>query len=286
MVRVAAHFRGEPVGSWHQHDIDALGVRVEHDAGLATLELPHHVRNFLFELDFPFAVVRSLAQYERFDHPAERLGGELLPGDGDGFGRSVFHRGKIGATVGTGTDDVGSLQEQLIAAGLASEKQARKVADEQRRDQRRNSGPSEAQRRAAEQAAAAQAARAARDAELNRQRQEKAERKARAAQVKQLIEQHRLPKAAESDERFNFLDGKKIRFIRVDAAQREGLNNETLAIVRCEGRYDLVPVAIAATIRERDERAVIAHKAKPGDAAATAEDDPYKDFVVPDDLTW
>jgi uncharacterized protein YaiL (DUF2058 family) len=180
---------------------------------------------------------------------------------------------------------VGSLQEQLIAAGLATEKQARKVADEQRRDQRRSPGPSEAQKRAAEQAAAAQAARAARDAELNRQRQEKAERKARAAQVKQLIEQHRLPKAAESDERFNFLDGRKIRFIRVDAAQREGLNNETLAIVRCEGRYDLVPVAVADTIRERDARAVIPHKAQPAESCSSP-DDPYKDYVVPDDLTW
>ncbi len=180
---------------------------------------------------------------------------------------------------------MGSLQEQLIAAGLASEKQARKVADEQRRDHRRNPGPGEAHKRAAEQAAAAQAARAARDAELNRQRQEKAERKARAAQVKQLIEQHRLPKAAESDERFNFLDGKKIRFIRVDAAQREGLNNETLAIVRCEGRYDLVPVAAAATIRERDVRAVIPHKAQPAETPSSP-DDPYKDYVVPDDLTW
>jgi uncharacterized protein YaiL (DUF2058 family) len=242
----------------------------------------------LFELDFPLAVVRPLAQHVGFDHPAERVRGELLMGDGDGFGRSVFHRGKIGATVGTGIDDVGSLQEQLIAAGLASEKQARKVADEHRRDHRRNPGPSEAQKRAAEQAQAAQAARAARDAELNRQRQEKAERKARAAQVKQLIEQHRLPKAAESDERFNFLDGKKIRFIRVDAAQREGLNSETLAIVRCEGRYDLVPVAIAATIREREARAVIAHKATGAQepAATPSEDDPYKDYVVPDDLTW
>jgi uncharacterized protein YaiL (DUF2058 family) len=243
------------------------------------------VRNFLFELDFPLAIVRSFAQDEGFDYPAQGLGGELLVRDGDGFGRSVFHRGKIGATVGTGIDDVGSLQEQLIAAGLATEKQARKVADDQRRDQRRNPGPTEAQKRAAEQAQAAQAARAARDAELNRQRQEKAERKARAAQVKQLIEQHRLPKAAESDERFNFLDGKKIRFIRVDAAQRDGLNNETLAIVRCEGRYDLVPVAVAATIRERDERAVIPHKAQVTESASSP-DDPYKDYVVPDDLTW
>jgi uncharacterized protein len=170
--------------------------------------------------------------------------------------------------------------------GLATEKQARKAADDHRRDIKRNTGPTEAEKRAAEQARA-QAAKAARDAELNRQRQEKVERKARAAQVKQLIEQHRLPKAAESDERFNFMDGRKVRFIRVDAAQRDLLKRDELAIVRCEGRYDLVPLAAAALIRERDARVVIAHKAAPADAPqGTSPDDPYKDFVVPDDLTW
>jgi hypothetical protein len=179
-----------------------------------------------------------------------------------------------------------SLQEQLIKMGLATEKQARKTADDQRREHKRHTGPTEAQKRAAEQAKA-QAAKASRDAEFNRQRQEKAERKARAAQVKQLIEQHRLPKAAESDERFNFMDGRKIRFIRVDVAQREALKRDELAIVRCEGRYDLVPLAAAALIRERDERAVIAHKAALPPAPEGANpDDPYKDFVVPDDLTW
>jgi uncharacterized protein YaiL (DUF2058 family) len=173
--------------------------------------------------------------------------------------------------------------------GLATEKQARKTVDDQRRQFKRHAGPTEAQKRATEQARAAQAAKAARDAEYNRQRQEKADRKARAAQVKQLIEQHRLPKAAESDERFNFVDGRKIRFIRVDAAQRDGLNRDELALVRCEGRYDLVPLAAAALIRERDPRVVIAHKAaQPADPASTQPDadDPYKDFVVPDDLTW
>lgn len=180
-----------------------------------------------------------------------------------------------------------SLQEQLIKMGLATEKQARKTADENRREHKRHSGPTEAQKRAAEQAKAAQAAKAARDAEFNRQRQEKVERKARAAQVKQLIEQHRLPKAAESDERFNFMDGRKVRFIRVDAAQREALKRDQLAIVRCEGRYDLVPLAAADLIRERDARVVIAHTAvQPAAPESANPDDPYKDFVVPDDLTW
>jgi hypothetical protein len=46
-----------------------------------------------------------------------------------------------------------------------------------------------------------------------------------------------------------------------------------------------VPLDAVERIRERDPGAIVASPAGPA-AAAPAEDDPYKDFVVPDDLTW
>jgi hypothetical protein len=53
--------------------------------------------------------------------------------------------------------------------------------------------------------------------------------------------------------------------------------------VRCEGKHDVVPRDIGERIRGYDARAVIALQ----DAAnAPSEDDPYKDYVVPDDLKW
>lgn len=176
-----------------------------------------------------------------------------------------------------------TLREQLLKAGLVTEKQVRAVEQQQpRKPARQKPAPPDSQAsRAAQQA---QAAKAARDQELNRQRQRNAEAKARAAEIRQLIEQHRLPKV-DSDDRFHFISGKKLRFIAVDENLRAGLNSGALAIVRFEGRSDVVPAAIADRIRERDPRVVV-QIGSDSSATVVDENDPYKDFVVPDDLKW
>jgi uncharacterized protein YaiL (DUF2058 family) len=180
-----------------------------------------------------------------------------------------------------------TLREQLLKAGLVTEKQVKASEQQQHRQQRppqqsrhKPPPPVPEQKRAAEQA---QAAKAARDQQLNRQRQLNAEAKARAAEIRQLIEQHKLPKV-ESDDRFNFVHGSKLRFVAVDAARRAGIDNGTLFIVRYEGQSNVVPADCAERIRERDPRVVIT----PGTATPPPvdENDPYKDFVVPDDLKW
>jgi len=174
-----------------------------------------------------------------------------------------------------------SLREQLLAAGLGTKKQA-KQAEHQERQQRHKdkAGAAHAEReRAAKQA---QAAKAARDQELNRQRQLQAEAKERSAQIKQLIEQNRLPKL-ETDEYFNFIHRAKVRRIAVDEALRARIVNGEIVIVRCEGKYEIVPAAIADKIRERDARPLVV---LPAESNGMDADDPYKDFVVPDDLKW
>jgi uncharacterized protein len=175
-----------------------------------------------------------------------------------------------------------SLREQLLAAGLGTKKQA-KQAEQQERQQARNK---QAAQEREQRAAAAAATKAARDRELSRQQQERAEQKAKWAQIRQLIEEHRLSRP-ESDEYFNFIDRQKVRRIPADAALRERLMRGEVMIVRCEGRYDLVPPDIAEKIREREARAVVSLDQKSGAAQPqAASEDPYKDYVVPDDLMW
>jgi hypothetical protein len=171
-----------------------------------------------------------------------------------------------------------SLREQLLAAGLGTKKQA-KQAEHQQRQQAKNKELEEQRKLEVQRA---QAAKKARDEELNKQRELQAERKARAAQIKQLIEQHRLPKL-EADEYYNFIDRGKVRRMSVDGERRAQIMSGVIVIVRFEGKYDVVPAEIAERIKERDERAVIAFKAE---ESKPDENDPYKDFVVPDDLTW
>jgi uncharacterized protein YaiL (DUF2058 family) len=139
----------------------------------------------------------------------------------------------------------------------------------------------------AQQKAAAE--KAARDAELNRKQQEKLAQKARRAEARQLVEQHRVAKLADSEELYNFLDGSRIRRLPVDRPMREKLVAGSLVIVRCAGRYEIVPVEIAARIVERDPHAALQAPpagATPESSEASGEDDPYKDYKVPDDLMW
>jgi uncharacterized protein len=171
-----------------------------------------------------------------------------------------------------------SLREQLLAAGFGKKKaaeQAERKAKEQQRI---------AQAQAAQAAQAAnQAAKAARAQAQQQRRQEEADRKERWTQIKLLIEQHRLPKV-ESDDYFNFVSRGKVRRLAVDAQLRERIISGELMIVRCEGKHDVLPRDIAERIRGYDARAVIALQAAA--SAPPSEDDPYKDYVVPDDLKW
>jgi uncharacterized protein len=180
-----------------------------------------------------------------------------------------------------------SLRDQLIQAGLVSEKQARLASPQPRpvqRSRRRPPEPSE-QQRAAQRA---QAQKAERDRELNQKLKLKAERAERRAQVRQLVEQYRLP-AVETEDYFNFVDGSRIKRIAVDPNIRGQLDRAELRIARCDGRYALVPAAAAERISERDPAAVVA---LPGAGAGSDDgksgDTPagYEAYVIPDDLMW
>ena len=177
-----------------------------------------------------------------------------------------------------------SLRDQLLKAGLISKKQ---VNDAERQQQRQERHPPGKRSQGAAAPAASTprpvpSAKATRDQALNRQRDEKAAKKARLAQIKQLVEQNRVP-TIDGGEPYNFLDGAKIRRIPVDSAIRERLGRGDIVIVRNDGGYDLVPAAIAARIRERDEHAVVIS----GVSKETPKvDDGYEKFAVPDDLIW
>ncbi|HKT74768.1 MAG TPA: DUF2058 family protein [Steroidobacteraceae bacterium] len=173
-----------------------------------------------------------------------------------------------------------SLRDQLLKAGLANEKQSKEAERQLRQQQREQQRLPKDKRATASRgqldAHQAQLAKTARDQELSRQRTQQADQKARRAQTAQLIEQNRLPRV-QTDERYNFVDGTKVRAIAADRSVREGLRRGDIAIVRHNDGYELVPAHIAARIRERNEDAVI--KSAAADEAAIHDG-------VPDDLIW
>ncbi|SFP57136.1 hypothetical protein SAMN05216601_115103 [Ectopseudomonas composti] len=176
-----------------------------------------------------------------------------------------------------------SLRDQLLKAGLVNEKQAKQAGKQQQKQKRLvQKGQAELDDSTRQAAMQAQAEKTARDQELNRQQQEKAEQKARTAQIKQLIERSRLPKL-DGEDYYNFVDDKKVKRLPVNTMVRNKLSNGWLAIVRHGGGYEIIPREAALRIQERDASRIVllnTHVEEP-DA-----DDPYAAYQIPDDLMW
>jgi hypothetical protein len=194
-----------------------------------------------------------------------------------------------------------SLRDQLLAAGLGNKNQAKQA----REDQHRNRHTQQHHQRKGQKPGGGgpgggrplaplpnvDPAKLARDQALEQKKREKAARKERAAQVRQLVEPNALPRL-ETDDYYNFVHEGRIARVGVDAARRAALIGGSLAIVRSHGQFLVVPAEIATRVREREPRAVVHHGAEAtaagtgGSLATPAEDDPYAQFKVPDDLVW
>lgn len=174
-----------------------------------------------------------------------------------------------------------SLQEQLLKQGLVDEKKVKQAKQDKRRKDRQNKQKPPEPNEVAERARAARAEQAERDRQANRERQEEANRKAIAAQIRQLVETHRLTRDRGTVD-YQFVDSKKIKKILVSEVQQDQLARGRIAIARFGDSYELVPAAIAEKIRQRDEATVVVLNV----AAVEDEDDPYADYPIPDDLMW
>jgi len=150
------------------------------------------------------------------------------------------------------------LQEQLLKAGLASKKQAKKAEHEKRISRKQNSAnpPAAIVNTAREE----QAAKEQRNRELNRERAEEARLRELKAQVKQLIETNRLPQDGRG-EPYHFAEQNKIKRIFVSEEMAEQLSRGQLAIVKLGSAYEVVPAKVAGQIASRDQEAgLVFHK--------------------------
>lgn len=176
-----------------------------------------------------------------------------------------------------------SLQEQLMKAGLADEKKAKALKKEkykQRKQQPKGTAEVNETELRAQQV---QAEKAERDRQLNRERQQVAERKAVQAQIRQLVESNRLDHKF-GETAYQFVHDTKIKKIFVDDTMVDQLSRGRLAIVCVNDSYEIVAEGVAKKIMERDENAVIVlHDRKKDDIG---EDDPYAGYEIPDDLMW
>lgn len=169
-----------------------------------------------------------------------------------------------------------SLQEQMLKAGLVDKKKLKKAAK----------GSKKSRVQAREAKAAVEANRAAQleqDKNLNRLKNEEVQKKEFQAQVKQLIEMNRLDRK-DGEIGYNFTDGTLVKKIYVDKTMQDQLVRGRLAIVRLADSYEVIPSVVADKIAQRDESSIVLNNVVENDEPD--EDDPYADFVIPDDLMW
>lgn len=179
-----------------------------------------------------------------------------------------------------------SLQDQLLKAGLIDNKKAKQAGKEKRKEQRVARRDKTAVDTAKLEREAAIAEKQAKDRELNRQRDEALQQKAIVAQIKQLISNHRQSKRSPGEEvEYHFTDGQRIKKMRVGPSVNRQIINGQLAIVKLNDSYELVPRVVADKIAQRDPSFVITLNASTPQNDID-ENDPYKDYQIPDDLMW
>lgn len=119
--------------------------------------------------------------------------------------------------------------------------------------------------------------------ELNKQRDEQQLSKAIKAQVKQLINMNKVD-IKEGDIKYNFTDGTLVKTLYVTNEIRNQLIKGVLSIAKQDESYFVIPSSVAYKIAQRDQDTIIENKS--ASEEQLSEDDPYAQFVVPDDLMW
>lgn len=175
-----------------------------------------------------------------------------------------------------------TLQEQMLKAGLVSSKKMAKV--------QRTAKKSRVQAREAREAVEEnKKAQVERDKVLSEQQKQAALSKEYKAQIKQLIEMNKIT-ITRGDIGYNFTDNNLIKKVYVDKVTQSQLIKGRLAIARLtaeissDSEYAIIPAVVADKIAQRDANYIVLNCELSQEAKD--EDDPYADFVIPDDLMW
>ena len=175
------------------------------------------------------------------------------------------------------------LQEQLLKAGLVKKSKVAQVVREQTQ-QRQGKAPPPA---STEQVDAQRllAERAERDRALAAEHNAQVRANELRAQIRQIVEAHKIKREGELTYRFTVED--KIQSVLVSEAQRAQLAKGTLVIARHDQGFELLPRTAAEKIQARDATVIVLdHGVTSASGVIDEDDEYYKQFQVPDDLTW
>jgi uncharacterized protein YaiL (DUF2058 family) len=173
-----------------------------------------------------------------------------------------------------------SLQDQLLALGVANKKKAKQAKHQQRVESKEPKGPGiqeslqEAQQKARDE-------KKARDQALALEREAKRLKAEKLSQVRDMVKSNVIDRGAEAERiDFRFPYGKKIRPFPVSADVRDRLARGMIGLIELDGAICIIPRDVLEKCIERLEgQKIFSHLAK-----LEEQDDDYP--PIPDDLDW
>jgi len=177
-----------------------------------------------------------------------------------------------------------SLQEQLMSTGLVDKKKAKSIKKEKHTERKQAPKGKIQIDEAKLRIELARENKIKKDRDLNKHKKDIQDKKAIVAQIHQLIKTNCIA-YIDGEIGFQFVVDKKIKKIHISTDQHDHLLKGRLCIATLEDKFFLVPSTVANKIIERDET-VISYQNIAEESSEIDENDPYKDFEIPDDLMW
>jgi uncharacterized protein YaiL (DUF2058 family) len=175
-----------------------------------------------------------------------------------------------------------SLQDQLLKAGLTNKSKASKVKSQKHKQlQKKRKNKIETTDETALMVKQAEEKRREKDRLLNEKRNQEAEKKQIAGQIRQLITLNKLEKDDDGSA-FNFTHNDKVKALYISDELRDRLVSGRVVIVQLGESFEIVPAPVAEKIAQRDKQSVIYLD----DVVVSSVDDEYAEYAVPDDLMW
>lgn len=182
----------------------------------------------------------------------------------------------------------GSLQDQLLGAGLIKAQDAKAIKTKKKKAEAKSRKNNvELDNESAKLAEKAREEQRQKSQALNDQQKHEKLQKEIAAQIKQIITGSSIFKGkGDNLLAYNFTDFNKVKSIYVTSKNHDLIARGRIAIARLSNEYYLIPAEAATKILERDEGSIVLLNDSKQQDDETVEDDPYADYQIPDDLMW
>ncbi|MBD8009026.1 MULTISPECIES: DUF2058 domain-containing protein [Acinetobacter] len=174
-----------------------------------------------------------------------------------------------------------ALQAQLLKAGLVDNKKAKKLS-KQAVHEKRTGDSSDAEIKAKIEQAKQE--KLAKDQAIEREKKAALQEKELKAAIMQMINQHKI-RDTDGEIAYQFIDNSKIKKVYLNQQIYNALVAGSLVIARENESYAFLPKALADRINAKMQGFIIVNNSEKNEET-TDEEDPYADYVIPDDLMW